>query len=157
MSSKQDRMQAYFQKVAEIVRRDGWMIQGVFPAGPGDGPGFAYTIGLSDAGLPELLMTGNLDHKVLQQLLNSAAAIHLKQELKPGGVVKDIASVDFRVVACGPDAPVQQAHNYARDPERRLGKVKVLQLLWPDKAGAYPDTIFWTTASGDQPMYPPRA
>lgn len=150
---KQDQIDKYRELIQQKIREHGWMVQGVFPTTADDGPSFAYTIGMTEAGLPELLMSGNLSHELLMILLNSAAKQHLAEEIKPGDEVSDIASVTFKVVACGPHAPIQQARNYYYDPYNRLGTVRAIQLLWPDKAGAYPGTFLWTPESGDQPIY----
>lgn len=138
----------HLRNVREKIMKHGWMVQGVF--GDEGGPGFAYTIGLTEAGLPELLISGNLDNQVAMQLLNAAAALHVANEFQPGDEISDIANVVFRVVACKPDAPVQQALNYYHDPKGSKGTVRTLQLVWPDDNGLYPGPF---SRSDGQPLY----
>lgn len=142
----------YLKQIRKMIHEYGWFVQGVFPTGSDRDPEFAYTIGLTEAGLPELLIAGTMRTNVLHQLVNAAAVRHVKDELVAGQTVDDIANVVFQVRECGPDAPVQQAHNYYGDPHRLTGKVRVLQLVWPDERGVYPGTFLWTDEAR-QPLY----
>lgn len=137
--------------IARMIQQHGWFIQGVF-AHNADEANFAYTIGLTEAGLPELLISGPLDLELMATLLNHAARLHLKNELLPGADVEEIANVVFKVRACGPKAPIQQALNYYRDVNGKKGRVRVLQLVWPDESGAYPGP-FSTLTPEQQPLY----
>lgn len=78
------RMAAYLEKVKEKIAEHGWMVQGVFSR-PGDKPEpeFAYTVGMTEAGLPELIVSGS-DQATMANLLNELAARHLKDELTHG-------------------------------------------------------------------------
>jgi hypothetical protein len=107
----------------------------------------AYTAGLTDAGLPELIMVG-LDAKIMQDVLNEAARRHIADEIKPGDQLEGLASVTFRVVEI-PDT-------YAAVMARRLcaGEVRLLQLVWPDQFGHYPGEPGWTL--GNYQEIPPR-
>lgn len=145
------KIKNHMTAIARIIRQYGWFVQGVFPTKEGD-PSFAYTIGLTEAGLPELLISGALDIKLMQDLLNDAARIHLNNELLPGAELSDIANVTFKVRACGPHPPIQQALNYYRDVNGKKGRVRVLQLVWPDESGAYPGP-FSTLTPEQQPLY----
>jgi hypothetical protein len=100
---------------------------------------FFYTVGLTVAGLPELVISG-LPPETAATLLNIAAKRALANEIKAGDVLDDVASVPFRVIAA-PLAAVNMArHLYG------LGKVTGLQLVWPDKGGAYPGEPSWSLA-----------
>lgn len=145
-------MRQHRENIHKIILEHGWMVHGVFRTAPEDPPEFAYTIGLTDAGLPELLISGNMEPGLLMHLLNAAAKLHLADELVAGQDVEDIANVVFKVRACGPDAPVQQARNYYGDPHGMLGKVQVLQLIWPDERGVYPGSFLWAEENR-QPLY----
>jgi hypothetical protein len=130
---KQRRVARHLLNQKKLIQEHGWMVAGVFPTKPEDGNFFAYTIGLTDAGLPELIMSGNLGVENLQKLLNSAAFKHLENEIKPGDTVDDIANFPFKAALCGPDVPVFQVYNhYSRK------KVRVIQLIWCDKEGNFP-------------------
>lgn len=131
-----------------LIKEHGWMVQGVFPTEQDPGVAFAYTIGLTAAGLPELLISGNIGMDVTVHLLNDLAKMHLREEIKPGDEVAGIANVVFHVAECGPDVEVQQARNHYGD------KVRVIQIIWPDKEGRYPgDEGFADGRDDAQPLW----
>lgn len=151
-SPDQQQIDQHMAIIRQTILDHGWMVQGVFSTPDDPEPSFAYTIGLTEAGLPELLIAGNIKHAVMAQLLNSAGSLHVKNEIKPGDVLDEIASMPLRVRAVKDTLPLQQAHNYYRDPQRVRGVVSALQLVWPDKAGAYPDQVFYDRSMA-QPLY----
>ncbi|MCR6481714.1 DUF4262 domain-containing protein [Amycolatopsis sp. OK19-0408] len=69
----------YLARLREGVAERGWLVQGV--DGEGVDPPWAYTIGLSEYGKPELVVTG-LPVLVAAKLLNNLAA-HSLQESPP--------------------------------------------------------------------------
>ena len=101
------------------------------------GPTYAYTIGLTDAGVAELLIVG-LDLRMMEELLHNAVPIHMREELQPGGETDGIANVHFRVEAVHDLKPMQQVLNFYGDPHNKAGIVRGLQLLWPDPDGRFP-------------------
>lgn len=138
-------LDAYDQHCVELIAEHGWMVQGVFPTKYDTEAPFAYTVGLTVAGLPELVISG-LPADLAQQLLNSAAKASLGTRLHPGQILDNIASVPFRIVEA-PTAAVNMArHLY---PGR---EVRALQLVWPDKDGNYPGDENWTLSDA-QPVY----
>lgn len=135
-------MQAYLQTCRETIARHGWMIQGVFPTEEGPGTAFAYTVGLTAAGLPELVISG-LPMDLAATLLNDAARISLATEIKHGETITAIANVAFNVI----DAP-KAAIGLAR---RFYGEnAKALQLIWPDERGHYPNDTGWSLGKGQE-------
>ena len=58
----------YLDVLREIINGHGWAVQYV----EGEDRPFAYTVGLTDLGLPELLITG-LPPRTAKRLLNSIA------------------------------------------------------------------------------------
>lgn len=147
----QQRLNEYMNRIKAIIQKHGWMVQGVFSS-EGEEPAHCYTIGLTDAGLPELVVSGNMAHQTAMQILNAAAKQHLAKEIMPGDVVNDIANLPFRARAVDDLAPLQQALNYFRDPHNRLGRVRAIQLIWQDTKGAYPDQIYYDQ-SLPQPLF----
>lgn len=138
-------LDAYDQHCIELIAEHGWMVQGVFPREYDVEAPFAYTVGLTVAGLPELVISG-LPADTAYQLLDAAARESLAHELAPGRILDGIATVPFRVVEA-PGAQVNMArHLY---PDRR---VRSLQLVWPDKDGNYPGDVLWTLDDA-QPVY----
>lgn len=137
------RMLAYTTRVRELVGKDGWMVQGVFPTEPGD-VWLAYTVGLTDAGLPELFMAG-LSGGQLHGLLNALAARHIAREIVAGATVRGVGSVPLRVIGA-PRAPIGFA--------RQLYGVRAsaVQVVWPDDEGRWPGTPRWR-ANPVQPLF----
>jgi predicted Abi (CAAX) family protease len=81
---RQAMLQRYLAAVRERIREHGWVIQGVVD--PADGAAaepMAYTVGLTDAGLPELwLPVAPLERGAV--ILNRLARQSLAEELVPG-------------------------------------------------------------------------
>ncbi len=116
----------------EIIDK-GWMVVCVFPVREQGTTLFAYTIGLTEAGLPELLISGDVEPDLLHDVLNKAAKQHLRDELLDGASVHlEGIPTPLKVVCCGASAPIQQARDHYADPDNRHRRVKALQLLWPD-------------------------
>ncbi len=145
MTEIDDRLNTYLTEVRDLIAEHGWMVQGVFPTETSPGAPFAYTIGLTAAGLPELVIAG-LPAETAGAILNTAARHHLTDEIKPGAVLDDLASVPFRVVAA-PSAEIQQARNIYP-----AAGVRAVQLVWPDDAGAFPGDGGWSLGDA-QPIY----
>jgi hypothetical protein len=123
-------MDDYLLKVKKTVREHGWVAQGVFPNSAEDGLGFIYTVGLTVAGLPELIISGLFTEQG-QDLVNSAAKLHLEREFTPGDTITEMANVPFRVIDA-PNAEIGVA-------VRMYGaKARALQLVWPEADGSFP-------------------
>lgn len=124
----------YLDLVRAQIKEHGWIILGVFPVDKDD-LGFAYTVGLTEAGLPELVLSGAWNEQA-QQLLNIAGEQHCRTEIKAGDTVEDIANVPFRAI----DAPLAEVNT-----ARRLygeSRVRAVQLVWPDENGLWPGSVF---------------
>ena len=121
--------------IAPLVRRNGWAVQGVGGRQP-----FAYTVGLSVCGLPELVVTGLPDARAAR-LLNEVARRGLHDELFSGQ----------RVPTSGPHVhvlAVARPHDHLLTATALYGKaVRALQLVWPDDQGRYP----WQAGAQSQP------
>lgn len=118
----------YLDILRQKVRKNGWAVQYIEDRSP-----YAYTIGLNEAGLPEVLVTG-LSPEVSLRLLNTVAnyTVHEK-EPKPGDtitlpddwfgefveVAEPTAHMGFAVALYGTD-------------------IHALQLVWHDTHGHSP-------------------
>lgn len=145
-SSRED----YLSRVAELKRCHGWAVQGV--EGDRFHPPWAYTVGLTDCGLPELVVTGMPIRKAAR-LLNIAAghALHAPPlrhgehvEL-PDGIKAEIvrlpqpdAHLPVALALCGP-------------------QVRAHQLVWADGRGRWPWEVGFRGTRGGQPVLGPRA
>lgn len=138
-----DRQAAYLSQCRSVIAEHGWMVQGVFPTTVGE-VGFSYTVGMTPAGLPELLIAG-LNFSNSGVLLNLAVERHLKQEIEAGDVLDSIANVAFRVVPA-PAAKLGVA-------KALYGQVRALQLVWPAENGSYPGDKSWPHGMDAQPLF----
>lgn len=134
------------RKLLEDVAKYGWHVVMVSSrVDEPEEPPFAYTVGLQATfGWPELLCYG-LELNVLATLLNNAVA-----ELRDGAMTPMPGTV-LHEVAEGFDcrlSPVEKHHHHehlgyaiwhARYRCADPADIQCLQLLWPDRAGNFPD------------------
>jgi len=130
-------------KLLADVQEYGWHVLGVSPDPGETGPPFAYSIGLYyTLGHPEIVVTG-LAPEVSQRLINVVGERSRSETpVLPGRRYADIAEgydVAFRTV---PRALYEDYLGYALWFYRQLaGDFPVFQLIWPDKAGRFPEEI----------------
>lgn len=153
MSDRELRMLAYLDNCRRIIAEHGWMVQGVFPTETSPGFSFAYTAGLSVAGLPELVVVGlPLQGGIVETFLNALARRALAEEPRVG----DRWTVDENPDIAWEFAPVSEA--WTRENVTLPGRlypfteVTALQVLWPDDAGNYPNQESWTLGRDAQPL-----
>ncbi|AYV32210.1 hypothetical protein EES41_36245 [Streptomyces sp. ADI95-16] len=137
------------QSIVDAIRQHGWQVSMV-PA-DGQGPGWAYTVGLWHRHrMPELAMFG-LDVRLMQTILNDLSQRAVEgQPLEPGQEWHDVASVplvlrpvDYRWYK----AFFGTAISYYRKPP-----FPVLQVVWPNRDGAFP----WQPGGEDALTHQPR-
>lgn len=122
--------------IERFLESPGWAVIGVLPDRPNNIPGFSYTVGLTARGLPELITVG-LPSDAAHLILNAAARLLLAgNRFEPGQRLHDLANfpLTIRVV----DDADARSTGYAavrRYPEG----CRFLQLVWPDRAGLFPD------------------
>lgn len=123
------------RETRRCIMEHGHQIIGVFPTEPGDPPPFAYTVGRTAKGRPELLITGPLPTLVAGTLLNDAAALDDETPLEPGDVEGLLAGgYLMHAVEADPVAgEMFQAISFYDEAD-----VTALQLVWPDGDGAFP-------------------
>ena len=138
----------YLDELRATIRVQGWAVQGV----EDDRRPYAYTIGLHDRGLPELLVTGLSPQRAARLLNEFAGAAVGGRVLKPGahipvgdGPLLEIVEVDH------PDAHM----NFAV----ALGgpAIRALQLVWTDDRGRWPWAAGWGHGRRRQPVLGVRA
>lgn len=117
----------------------GWGITAVPEGDSDDEPPFAYTSGLSRLGVPELIVFG-LPPSTAMHLLNAVAA-RVRDGDAPIGppLVGCLAGdVPVRLRELRSDEPAAAHLTYARALARGAS-VRILQVLWPDRDGDFPD------------------
>lgn len=139
---------AYLTHMQSLIEEYGWAVQGVFPTTEFD-VWFAYTVGLTSRGLPELLISG-IPGEQVQPLLNRAAEMHCEKPFSIGDEVTGIAidGVLMRVI----DAPLAEI-GMAVEMYPTM-RPDAIQLVWPDTDGVYPGPNY-DHKRFPQPLYGP--
>lgn len=138
----------YLARVREVIRRSGWAVQGAVsaPDAAGQLPPMAYTVGLTEMGLAELIVMG-LASDVAAGMLNAAASEHIRDDLVPGREYHLLGNLPVRVVPIG----VGRAQRTLQIAWEMYGyKLSATQLLWPSPAGKWPDHPDWDGGAAQQ-------
>jgi hypothetical protein len=123
----------------ELIDKCGWMIQGVFGTEQDPGPSYAYTVGLTAHGFPELAVAG-LPPQVMQTLLNDVAkrVFDLNRRYTHGEVLDDVLGGGYKVMVV--DGPASRDTIWPGTANALFGEegVTLQQLVWPDDQHRYP-------------------
>lgn len=138
----------YLDEVYGIMLMHGWAVQHV----ECERRPFAYTVGLTRRGLPELVVTG-LSPRRGQRLLNIAARRALVGDLLTPGMQTTLPAGPLveTVQVTHPDAHLYCAIAIFGD------KVTALQLVWADRRGRWPWAADFDEGRGTQPVLGMRA
>lgn len=128
------------------VKEHGWHVHGHMVSATELGGNITYTVGLTEAGLPELAVTG-LPHNTAAVILNDCARTHLGAEMRPGVQYFSAGGSHLLVVDApgivGPLARVMYGES-----------VRFRQLLWADNVGRFPTSPAWRDGGHPrQPVY----
>ena len=121
----------------DIIDRVGWAVTAVLPTPDDPGAPFAYTVGLTAHGHPELIIAG-LDPLIAQALLGDLAGrvYDTAARFTHGQRVTDLLAGYDAVILDGPGTedlhPGTAYARYGRD------RVRLQQIVWPDKHGRFP-------------------
>ena len=121
----------------EVIDRHGWAVTAVFPTADDPGAPFAYTIGLTAHGYPELIIAG-LDPATSQMLLNDLAqrVFDRAERFTAGQPISDLLHGYDAVIVEGPATealhPGTAFARYGKD------RVTLQQVVWPDQHGRFP-------------------
>ncbi|HLJ98349.1 MAG TPA: DUF4262 domain-containing protein [Streptosporangiaceae bacterium] len=139
----------YCEHLVEEIARYGWIVQGV--ERDRIHPPWAYTVGLTEADLPELVVTG-LPSWRAAALLNGVAehTVHAEPPV-PGTQVQLVDGPLIEVVRIPvPDAHLMVAVGlYGPD-------IRALQLVHADDRGHWPWDSYFRGIRGGQPVLGPR-
>ena len=136
-------MQEWLEAIHDAVEKEGWVVQFV----ESDRAPYAYTVGLHERGLPELLVTGlppqsaaRLLNSVAEYLVGGGKPIPGERILIGGEVLLDVVQVQH------PDAHMNVAVAfYGRE-------LKALQLVWADDRGHRPWCAEFNNGQVRQPV-----
>jgi len=140
----------YLDHMAGIVEDCGWAVQ--FVERDRDHPPFAYTLGLTLRGLPELVITGLPAQHAAHVLNGEADRVIVDGVPQPGErlVLSDGRAAE--VVAL----PHPEAHLFAA-VDLYGGALRALQLARADDRGRFPWEVGHRAGRGGQPVLGPRA
>jgi hypothetical protein len=132
---KASKVQAFLKNVDERIAKHGRMIVMVGSDAEQGTPGYAYTVGLTERGLPEVVAFGlgpevhTILNDISQRLMDGKA---LPRNERLSDVFKDLDAVLQ-------DVPKSLAGEFLRIAFHKYGdKVQCLQLVWPDACGRMP-------------------
>ncbi|MFI7208458.1 DUF4262 domain-containing protein [Micromonospora aurantiaca (nom. illeg.)] len=142
----------FMRRQGEMIDRVGWSVTLVHPSGDDDtGSPYAYTVGLTAHGYPELLIAG-LDPAISQQLLNDLAArvYDRAERFSHGQRIGDlIAGYDAAIIDGEPTEQMCPGAAIARYGQEQ---VRVQQIVWPDPDGRFPWDDGYAYPSEVQPV-----
>lgn len=138
----------WLDEIHEVKTRTGWALQYV----EHDQRPFAYTVGLTDFGLPELLVSGVSPPRAARMLNRFAAQFLDRGAPAPGEQIAMLGGSRVEVVAVDqPDAHLYVAVAFYGS------KVRALQLVWADARGLWPWTAAFSAGRRRQPVLGVRA
>lgn len=134
----------YLDVLREIIKDHRWAVQFV----ESDNRPFAYTVGLHEKGLPELVVTGMQAHaaaKLLNvigaQMVDEGMALRPAERIDCGGRhLLEVVEVEH------PDVHLKFALRFYGS------NVRALQLVWADEAGRWPWDRGWGHGRRRQPV-----
>jgi len=134
------------EEVRPLVRKHGWMVQAV-ESGTAQ-PALAYTVGLTDAGLPELVVTGLRERRSCQLLNYFAQQAVRSGPPEPGEVVPAaVGWPAFEVV------PLSAPSAHLLTAVLMYGEeFRALQLVYEDEHGIWPWDREFRGGTGGQPV-----
>lgn len=134
------------------IERYGWAVKLVGASDDGLDGAFAYTVGLTDRGLPEFAIAGlspNTMHAIVNELAERALA---GADLDHGQQLDDILT-DFDTVLVAGSAPFSRDGIWPGAALERSGKsIRLLQLVWPDRTRRFPWDEGYTLPPRLQPV-----
>lgn len=127
--------------VEEFIEKKQWAIISVAPDEGSDEPGFMYTVGLTEHGMPEIFVSGYCP--ALGSAINKLGSFMVKAKTIPLG------AFDGNLTLKGTGETLRldvreiediEAFNeeYATAAVVRYGKVAGIQLVWPDTSNTLP-------------------
>lgn len=144
-------MEDYIAKLDAIIEKHGYAVQSVM-----DNPPMSYTVGLTDLRLPELVMVG-VPIPSMQAIINEAVArMQSTQPFAPGQLQSELANLPLRIDAVHISQVLGRLYmliGYEKRRQRQVTELKVLQLVWPDRHGRYPDDSDYAMPLSEQPLF----
>lgn len=140
MSSKDEDMEAVAADARAKIGRHGFVVVAVF--GSPETVPFAYTVGLTEIGEPELMLLGQIPAQLAKVVLDNLAmrVVRDGQRFRPGDVPPDVLHNGYEVMICGP-VPALMVRKYPPGLAGMLygqQAVSVYQVVCQDRNHRYP-------------------
>lgn len=141
----------YLDHMRGLIDRIGWAVNAVERSGLH--PPWSYTVGLTEAGRPELVATG-LSEVHGRVMLDDVAShlMHSDTVLTPGEQIPLVGGPLIEIV----ELPEPSAHLYVAT-ELYGKQIRALQLVHADDRGHWPWDVGYRGVRGGQPVLGPRA
>lgn len=140
----QGTIEDYLDTIRATMREHGWAVQFV----ESERRPFAYTVGLYDRGLPELLLTG-LPPQTSARLLNSIA----HQIVEDGIVLQPAMHIDYQGEFLLEVVEVDHPDVHLKFAARLFGpQIRAVQLVWTDDPRHWPWDTGWAHGRRPQPV-----
>jgi hypothetical protein len=138
-------------RMRQLITRYGWAVQ--YVEADRARPGWAYTVGLTPRGVPELLITGKPPDESCAVLNRVAEHVLHAEPPDPGDQVPLVGGplVEF-VRVQRPDVHLLTSVTFYGSEQ-----VHALQLVWADERGRWPWDRGFRARRGGQPVLGPRA
>ncbi len=134
----------YLDALRETITDHGWVVQFV----ESDSRPFAYTVGLHERGLPELLITGLAAH-TSARVLNSIGHMVVDD----GTALAPAMHIDYEDRFLIEVVEVEHPDVHLKFAARLFGpRVRALQLVWADDRGRWPWDVGWGHGRRRQPV-----
>ena len=140
----------YLDHIRRLITRHGWAVQ--YVGGDRRHAPYAYTVGLTGAGLPELVVTGLRAERSTMMLNGAARDMTRAEPPVPGTILTLSGGEDVEVVRL----PQPELH-LAVALDLYGHEVQALQLVWADDRGRLPWHPVFRSNRGGQPVLGPRA
>lgn len=124
-------MMDFIEIIAGNIKEHGWHGQ----CSTRNGSPFNYSIGMTEKGLPELLVIGlppEIGHAIIREAID-----HMKDHAPADGEIdNEIANLPSVYREVPADQAAKHYTCWVENYYRRPGRV--MQIVWPDKAGKFP-------------------
>lgn len=139
--NRERRVESMLDRHRRIIDKFGWSVTGVL-ATAADPPGttpYYYTAGLTQHGFPELAITG-IDPRNAHDILNMLADRVYSRAVtfQHGQVVDDVLGGGYRAVIVDGTPDRDTIWPGAANAIYGEDRVRLQQVVWPDRSGHYP-------------------
>lgn len=150
LSRHPDKMEYLKKREMETIIEYGHQVRYVFPGPDDDSTAFAYSMGRSVKDRPEILVTGQLPHKVMHYIVNRVADLDDERELSAGMELAAGEVLEGYPVRLVQVSDLEEAEMFGVTSNFGTDDTSALQVVWPDLEGRFPDEEGFTF---EQPIF----